>query len=192
MRRIGLRAIRLLPIMIVMVLGQLKSSKANAWWMWSPGDTVENSTQSMIGSGYHPDQPIDFPHNIHADKLKMDCQYCHSAARRSQSAGVPPLNTCMGCHKIVASDKESIKYITEKFKKNEPVEWTKVHDMPDFVRFSHKPHVLAGFTCQECHGPMQEKVTAATHAPMQMGWCIGCHKDNLDKGAKISCNTCHY
>jgi len=192
MRRNSLPALRIISIVAAILISQFASTSANAWWMWTPGDSVDNSTQSMISKGYHPDQPIEFPHKIHAGDLKMDCQYCHSAARKSQSAGVPPLNTCMGCHKIVATDKDPIKYITEKYKRNEPVEWTKVHDLPDFVRFSHKPHVLAGFSCQECHGPMQEKVTANMHAPLQMGWCLECHKNNLNKGAKISCTTCHY
>lgn len=150
--------------------------------MYTPGDTVDNV-------GYHPDQPIEFPHDLHAGDKKIACQYCHSGARRSAVAGVPPLNTCMGCHKLVATDKDPIKFLKEKYDKNEPVEWTKVHDMPDFVRFSHQPHILAKVECKTCHGDLTTMKTAKQVAPLQMGWCIDCHINN---GASTSCQTCHY
>ncbi len=166
------------------------STPALSWWMWTPGDTVDTSTQSLIGNGYHPDQPItNFSHKIHAGDRKIPCEYCHSQARRSPVAGIPPMNHCMGCHKVVATDKEGVKQLTEKYEKKEPIEWVKVHDLPDHVRFSHKPHVLAGVTCQECHGPVETMATAEQWAPLQMGWCIDCHKQ---KKVPISCNTCHY
>lgn len=168
-------------VMLLLGLG-LGSHPAQAWWMWTPGDTVDDV-------GYRPTQPIPYSHKLHAGDLKIPCQYCHAAARRSTSAGIPPLNTCMGCHKVVRTDREAIKNITAHYKSNKPMEWIKVHDLPDFVKFSHKPHVLAGLECQSCHGPVQEMEVVEQVAPLQMGWCIGCHKD---KGAPITCNTCHY
>lgn len=167
----------------------LLSSQAFGWWMWTPGDTVDDSTQNGLTTGYHPDQPIYFSHKLHAGERQIDCNYCHNGARRSASAVIPPLNTCMGCHKIVATDKEPIKYLTEKYNKNEPIEWVKVHDLPDHVRFSHKPHVLAEVSCETCHGPQKTMGTAEQWAPLQMGWCIECHKE---RNVSISCNTCHY
>lgn len=150
--------------------------------MWTPGDTVDNV-------GYKPEQPIPFSHKLHAGDKQIPCQYCHSAARRSAVAGIPPLNTCMGCHKIVATDKEPIKNITEHFKTNKPMEWVKVHDLPDFVRFSHKPHVAAGLECQSCHGQVQTMDVVEQVAPLQMGWCISCHRE---KKASLECATCHF
>jgi hypothetical protein len=182
-----LGGLRLRFFLFILFIGL--SSPAYSWWMWTPGDTVDTSTQSAIGDGYHPDQPINFSHKIHAGDRKMPCQYCHSSARRSPVAGIPPLNTCMGCHKVVATDKDSIKFLTEKFNKKEPIEWVKVNDLPDHVRFSHKPHVLGGVTCQTCHGPVETTGTAEQWAPLQMGWCIGCH---LEKKVSVDCNTCHY
>ena len=109
--------------------------------MWTPGDHVDNSTQSMVTNGYHPDQPIPFSHRLHAGEKKISCNYCHSAARHSTSAGIPPVSTCMGCHKVVAKDSPHIKYLTKKYNNKEPIKWTRVHALPDYVRFSHKVHI---------------------------------------------------
>lgn len=172
----------------------LTANTAYSWWTWTPGDTVDNSTQSLVAPGYKPDQPIPYSHKLHAG-LKADggreipCQYCHSSARRSAVAGIPSLNTCMGCHKVVRTDKDPIKEMTKLFQENKPVVWTKVHDLPDHVRFTHKPHVLGKIQCQECHGPVEKMDTAEQWAPLQMGWCVGCHKE---RKAPISCNTCHF
>lgn len=164
-------------------LSLLLSEAAYSWSMYTPGDTVDNV-------GYKPEQPIPFSHKLHAGDKKIPCQYCHSAARRSITSGIPPLNTCMGCHKLVATDKEPIKKITEHYKNNDPIQWVKVHDLPDFVRFSHKIHVTgAKLECQECHGPVETMDVVEQLAPLQMGWCVGCHKE---KNAKLDCMTCHY
>ncbi len=167
----------------------LFSQTAQAWWMWTPGDTVDNSSQSMFSPGYKPTQPIPFSHKMHAGLRKIPCEYCHSSARRSITAGIPPLNTCMGCHKFVRTDRDAIKYLTEKYTKNEPIEWVKVHDVPDHVRFTHQPHVLAGLTCQQCHGAVETMDVVEQWAPLQMGWCIECHKA---KKVSTNCLTCHY
>lgn len=150
--------------------------------MYTPGDSVENV-------GYQPDQPINFSHKLHAGDKQIPCQYCHSAARRSIVAGIPPVNTCMGCHQFVKTDSPEIKKIAAKWEANEPIEWTKVHDLPDFVRFTHKRHIAAGLDCKECHGDVASMTTAKQVAPLQMGWCIDCHVNN---NAPTSCNTCHY
>lgn len=159
--------------------------KGNHPWTgwWTPGDTVENV-------GYHPPQPVEkFSHKIHAGDKKIPCQYCHSSARRSQTAGISPMNTCMGCHKFVRTDSEPIQKLTQQFEAKEPVHWVKVHDMPDFVRFSHEPHIRANVDCSSCHGDVASMDTAQQVAPMQMSWCIDCH---VQKGAPTSCFTCHY
>lgn len=179
------------------------------WWTYTPGDTVDNSTQSLLTKGYHPTQPIpSFSHRLHVTDRKIDCEYCHSAARRSISAGIPPVNTCWGCHKVVNTDAPDIKKIKEMYEKNQPIQWTKVHDLPDYVRFSHKVHVLAKddngkklLNCQSCHGQVQGMHTAEQWAPLQMSWCLECHnqvktpaKDGKPAKhyAPVSCNTCHF
>ena len=177
------------------------------WTMWTPGDTVDNSTQFSLVKGYHPDQPIPFNHKLHAGDRQIPCKYCHSSADRSPVAGVPPVNTCMNCHSRVGKT-EPIQKIRDAFKNNKPIVWTKVHDLPDYVRFSHKVHMHAKgadgkalLACQTCHGPVETMGTAEQWAPLQMGWCIECHnrvkipatKDKAAvKNAPTSCNTCHF
>src|SRR5262249_5945142 len=92
--------------------------KAHAWWMWTPGDTVDNV-------GYAPTKPVPFSHKTPGGDLKFLGQFCLSGARRSRVGGTPPLNTCMGCHKIVGTDLEPIKKLTESYKANKPIEWVK-------------------------------------------------------------------
>ena len=182
MRYLRCPSCRGIPFLLLLLAMGLFSHSAYGWWMWTPGDTVDHP-------GYKPTQPIPFSHKLHSGQMKMPCEYCHNGARRSHSSVVPPMNTCMGCHKIVATDREPIKYLTEKYNKNEPIEWIKVHDLPDFVRFSHRIHVGNGMECQTCHGAVQEMEIVEQVAPLQMGWCIECH---TEKGASVDCLTCHY
>jgi hypothetical protein len=158
------------------------SDDASAWWFWTPGDTVDDV-------GYKPTQPIPFSHKNHAGDRKIPCQYCHSSARRSTVSGVPPVNTCMGCHKVLPTEKPGTKQIHEFFNDNKTIPWVKVHDLPDFVRFSHKIHVNSGLECQQCHGRVEEMEVVEQVAPLQMGWCISCHRE---KNAKLDCIACHY
>ena len=118
-----------------------------------------NQTQVSAGvvTGEAPLQPIAFPHDRHVQVAKIQCQYCHSAARNSIHAGVPELQTCLGCHKNgnVLKDSPEIQLLLEYGKRGEPIPWTRVHDLPDFVTFSHMRHVRAGVDCTECHGQVQ-------------------------------------
>lgn len=182
--------------------------------MWTPGGHVDDSSLSMFSPGYHPDQPIPFSHKLHAGKRAIPCQFCHDAARRSQTAKIPTVETCMGCHRYVNTDVPVIQKIKEHFDKNEPIKWTKVHDLPDYVRFSHKVHVLAkdengnpllgkdnDAVCKACHGPVETMDTAEQQFSMQMGQCVECHtrvRVPAKNGkpaityAPVTCNTCHY
>lgn len=173
-------------LFLAVVIGflALAGCKGNHPWTgwYTPGDTVDNVN-------YHPDQPIAFNHKLHAGDMKIDCQYCHSAARRSAVAGIPPVNTCMGCHKFAMTDKPEVQKIAKAFESNEPIVWNKVHDLPDFVRFTHERHVAKGLDCKECHGDVASMGTAKQVAPLQMGWCIDCHVKN---DAPTACFTCHY
>jgi hypothetical protein len=159
-------------------------------------------------------QPIKFPHNVHVGAYKMDCQYCHSDARRSEYAGLPSVERCMGCHKITAADKPEIKKIAEYFAKKEPIPWVRVNKLPEFTYFPHKAHVRAGLKCQTCHGPVETMTTFAADtgpsltvdllhlvgfkpAPpaLTMGWCIECHREQNAKAgrrAPLDCVTCHH
>ena len=161
--------------------GVYKGKKPWTGW-WTPGDTVDNV-------GYQPDQPIPFSHVIHAGQKNIPCEYCHFGARQSASAVVPGLNTCMGCHRVVKTDSPLIQFITDKYEKGESVEWVKVHDLPGHAKFVHSSHIKKGIECATCHGQVQEMDVVQQVSPLQMGWCIDCHREN---GAPDSCSTCHY
>ena len=137
-----------------------------------------------------PVQPINFSHKIHAGDNQIPCMYCHIQARRSISAGVPSVNKCVNCHTVIAKDRPQIRKVMTYWENKEPIPWIKVHDLPDFVYFPHKRHVLAGVECQTCHGPVQTMDRVTRLAPMTMSWCLDCHKENeVENG--LDCWTCH-
>lgn len=151
------------------------------------------------------EQPINYSHMLHAGTLQIQCEYCHSMARRSIHAGVPPTDTCMNCHAMIdATDRPELEKLKGYWERGEAIPWVKVHDLPDFVYFSHKRHVRAGVACQECHGEVQDVMTVAQRVnSLNMGWCLECHKTHpsVDKnyGAQAElrraemkdCYTCH-
>jgi len=145
---------------------------------------------AMFFPGTSPAQPIDFSHRIHAGDYQIPCLYCHVQARRSISAGVPSVSKCMGCHTDVAADRPQIRLLAQYWESKEPIPWVKVHDLPDFVHFTHKRHVAAGIDCQTCHGPIETMDVVSREAPLLMGLCLNCHRDNeVEHGT--DCWTCH-
>ncbi|MFM9945428.1 MAG: cytochrome c3 family protein [Bacteroidia bacterium] len=150
-----------------------------------------------VQKGYSPTQPINYSHKLHAGKLQIDCKYCHSTAEKSKQASIPSANTCMNCHKyITLRDKYNGKVSPEIDKiykaigwdaennayipgyKQKPIEWVRIHNLPDLAYFNHSQHVVAGkVECQTCHGPIQEMEKVAQFASLQMDWCINCHKE---------------
>lgn len=142
-----------------------------------------------------PEQPIKFPHDIHAGKLGINCLYCHYTAEKSPVANIPSLGTCMGCHKIAATDRPEITKLTAYWKRGEQVPWVEVYRLPDHVKFNHMRHIKAGFQCQECHGPVQTMRVLYQYPSLKMGWCVSCHRQNLNdpaKPASMDCLTCHH
>jgi Class III cytochrome C family/Cytochrome c7 and related cytochrome c len=137
-----------------------------------------------------PKQPINFSHKIHAGEFEIPCQYCHLQARRSTVAGVPSVNKCINCHSVIATEKPQIRKVMNYWHNKQPIPWIKVHDLPDFVYFPHKRHVLAGVKCQVCHGPVETMDVVDRRAPVKMGQCLNCHKENeVENG--LDCWTCH-
>ena len=142
------------------------------------------------GTAYAPEQPINFSHKIHAGDYEIDCQYCHTQARRSASAGVPSVSKCAGCHQLVVPERPQIRMVLDYWENGEPIPWVKVHDLPDFVHFPHKRHVAAGVECQTCHGPVETMDVVSRQAPDQMGLCLTCHKEHqVEFGT--DCLPCH-
>ena len=134
-------------------------------------------------------QPIAFSHAHHVTEIGLDCQMCHVYARRGPVAGIPSVETCAGCHAQVLSDRPEIQKVLEYWENEQPIPWVRVHDLPDYSRFSHKRHVLGGLDCSECHGNVGQMEAAVQVETLSMGWCIACHKE---RQAPIDCLTCHY
>lgn len=138
------------------------------------------------------DQPIAFPHNIHAGTNQIDCKYCHFSAERSKSAGIPPVASCMGCHTFVQgrNSPEEIEKLRGYWERGEAIPWVRIYKVSEHVSFPHMRHVAAGVNCTECHGQVQEMgVITEVAQPLGMGWCIDCH---VDRGASRDCTVCHY
>ena len=135
-----------------------------------------------------PEQPIPFSHKLHAGDNQIPCQYCHSDARRSEAAGVPPTRKCMNCHVVVKTESPEIAKVTEYDDNNKPIEWVRVFDLPDHVWFNHKRHIKKDIACQKCHGKVEEMEVLAKTVEHKMGFCLNCHQEN---GAPTDCWTCH-
>ncbi|NTX59398.1 cytochrome c3 family protein [Myxococcus sp. CA051A] len=126
--------------------------------------------------GHMPAQPVAFSHAVHAGQYELDCQYCHVGAERSRHAGVPSASVCMNCHMQVKKDSPEIQKVAAAVAANAPIEWVRVHRLPDHAFFNHASHVTAGLKCQTCHGQVQEMVRVEQVEPMTMGWCLDCHR----------------
>lgn len=142
--------------------------------------------------GYHPEQPIKFSHKIHAGDNEIACQYCHNSVEKSRHAGIPTVNVCMNCHKGIqegpTTGKTEIAKIyaaagfnadkgTYDVSKQNPIKWIKVHNLPDFVFFSHQQHVVVGKQdCANCHGDVKKMTTVEQKSPLTMKWCVECHR----------------
>jgi hypothetical protein len=163
---------------------------------------------TATNQGYAPEQPIPFSHKIHAGINKIQCQYCHSEVEKSRHAGIPSLNVCMNCHSVVKTDSPYIKQVRAAWDAKKPIEWIRVHELPDYVYFPHKRHVAKGITCETCHGNVKEMDRIQQHAPLTMGWCMECHrgqttpkqvmariypnmKNPHGQVAPTNCDTCH-
>ena len=159
--------------------------------------------QIGVDQGYMPIQPIHYSHKIHSGANQIECQYCHSSAKKSKHSGIPSLNVCMNCHENIAeyNGEEDLEkgytkdFYTNEIKKlykavgwdedsqsytgdTEPVKWVRIHNLPDFVYFNHAQHVtVAGVDCQKCHGPVEEMEILYQYSPLTMGWCIACHRE---------------
>lgn len=127
--------------------------------------------------GYRPDQPIHYSHKLHAGDLGIDCRYCHTSVEYSERANVPPMHTCMNCHTLVKPDSPKLALLQENWKKDMPIKWTRVNDIPDFAYFDHSMHITAGVGCIECHGNVAEMEVVTLAQPLSMGWCLDCHRN---------------
>jgi len=164
------------------------------WFWFSPKHT---------DVGYQPIQPIPYSHKFHVGQLGLDCRYCHQKVEEGPRANIPSTETCMNCHAQIKTDSPLLaplrqahtgKYTTEEEKPKgitdevirdkdgnpvgpTPVEWIKVHMLPDYAYFHHAVHVDAGVGCSSCHGRIDQMEVVRQDQPLNMGWCLECHRD---------------
>ncbi len=137
-----------------------------------------------IQQGYAPKQPIAYSHQLHAGEYEIPCQYCHTGVEIGKSANIPSANICMNCHMHIQNvdGKEGISpeiaKLYDAYDNNKPIEWVRIHNLPDLAYFNHSQHVaVAGLDCQTCHGPIEEMEVVYQHSSLTMGWCIDCHRN---------------
>ena len=139
---------------------------------------IDGLYQVGIQQGYAPKQPIAFSHKLHAGQYEIDCNYCHTGVRKSKSANIPSANICMNCHGQILTESPEIQKIYAAIENDQPIEWVRIHNLPDLAYFNHAQHVaVGGQECQTCHGEIQEMEVVEQFAPLTMGWCINCHKE---------------
>ena len=128
-------------------------------------------------AGVVRDQPVPFSHKHHVGGLGIDCRYCHTTVEVAASAGMPATGICMNCHSQIWSDSPMLEPVRESFRSGRSLKWTRVHDLPDFVRFDHSIHVHKGVGCATCHGQVDRMPLMWRENSLQMEWCLDCHRD---------------
>lgn len=172
-----------------------------------------------VHQGYAPKQPIAFSHKLHAGEMKINCAYCHTGVYKGKQSGIPSANICMNCHNAIKRESPEIQKIYTAIETNKPIEWVRIHNLPDLAYFNHAQHTnVGGLECKNCHGEIEKMEVVQQRSSLTMGWCIDCHrksevngKDNgyyaklmeahsaVSKGAMkvqdnggLECAKCHY
>ncbi len=158
----------LLPVIVVGVLGGA---------LYVPVAFGFGASPKTMAVGYAPVQPIPYSHALHAGRMGLDCRYCHTTVEKTAFAAIPPTQTCMNCHTNIRKNSEALKPLHHSWETGQPVRWTKVHDLPDYVYFNHSAHVNHGVGCIECHGRIDRMDVVHQEKPLSMGWCLECHRD---------------
>jgi hypothetical protein len=123
------------------------------------------------------EQPVQFSHQHHAGGIGIECRYCHTSVEVSPSAGIPPIKTCINCHSQIWNQSPYLEPVRASFRDDRPLNWIRVHDLPDFVYFNHSIHVKKGVGCETCHGRVDRMPLMFQAKSLQMEWCLDCHRD---------------
>lgn len=141
-----------------------------AWFQLSRSDFVQLTS-------YPVEQPVQFSHQHHVDRLGIECRFCHTTVEHSPSAGMPPTYTCMTCHSQIWRNTAMLAPVRLSLDADIPIKWRRVYDTPAFVFFDHHAHVAKGIGCAECHGPVDRKALMVLEQPLYMRWCLDCHRN---------------
>jgi len=164
-----------LPVIVVVVMGGL---------LYVPVAIGLGLSPKALAVGYAPTQPVPYSHAMHAGQLGIDCRYCHSTVEKTPFAAIPASQVCMNCHSVIRnkdadgkSPNPRLKPLLDSFATGKPVEWVKIHDLPDFAYFNHSAHVNHGVGCVSCHGRIDQMDVVQQVAPLSMSWCLDCHRE---------------
>jgi hypothetical protein len=153
--------------------------------------TIAAAVNDFLARRPEPEQPLEFPHNVHAGKQIACTEYCHEGVTMGPVAGLPSVRTCMVCHNTIATDRPRIQRITAMRQQGVDLVWQRVYWYPaqSHVRFNHEPHIRASVECTTCHGNIAQGTVATRNVDLTMGFCVNCHKE---RQASIDCLTCHF
>ena len=157
-----------IPLIIAINIGGALATVVFIFWYWFSPKHLE--------VGYKPTQPIPFSHKLHVAKLGMDCRYCHSNVDKAAHSNIPSTETCMNCHKQIKTKSPHIAKIHDSYYNDKPIEWVKVHMLPDYAYFNHSRHVNSGISCVSCHGRVDQMEVVYQAKSLSMGWCLECHR----------------
>jgi hypothetical protein len=143
------------------------------------GVTLDQLQRSpwVTRQGQRPEQPVPFSHKHHVTGLGLQCQYCHVSVEKSSYAGIPPTKTCMNCHAQIWTNAALLQPVRDSWATGQSLPWIKVHDLPDYVYFSHEIHVNKGLGCASCHGRVDQMPLMYAQNTLQMEWCLNCHRN---------------
>jgi len=157
-----------LPMVILTGTALVLSFVIFVFWYWfSP---------KHLDVGYSPKQPIPYSHKLHVSELGLDCRYCHTQVENSSHSNIPSTDTCMNCHTQIKTKSPHIMKLKESYVSNKPMQWVKVHKLPDHVYFNHSRHINAGVSCYSCHGRVDQMEVVHQVQPLSMSWCLECHR----------------
>lgn len=131
----------------------------------------------LTGRYVEKQQPVQFSHKHHVGDDGIDCRYCHQTVETTASAGMPSTQTCMNCHSQIWADSPYLEPVRASFRDNKPIEWERVHDLPEYTYFNHSIHVAKGVGCSTCHGQIDNMPAVYQENTLQMEWCLACHRE---------------
>jgi mono/diheme cytochrome c family protein len=139
--------------------------------------TLDSAYGIGMHQGYAPEQPIQFSHKLHAGQYEINCNYCHTGVYKGKGANIPSANICMNCHNAIKRESPEIQKIYRSLEKDEPIQWVRVHNLPDLAYFNHSQHTnVGGLECTNCHGEIAKMEVVQQRSSLTMGWCIDCHR----------------
>lgn len=158
-----------IPLLLLLTAALLAFAVIGFFWYYGSPEYTD--------VGYRPLQPIPYSHKLHAGDLGLDCRYCHSQIEKSAHANLPSTQTCMNCHRLIGQDSQKLLPLRESWATGHPLQWLRVHKLPDYAYFDHNVHLRAGVNCRNCHGNVAEMDVVMQVKPLSMGWCLDCHRN---------------